>query len=49
MSASTHTRNPQDAAQIADLLDELRRTARDIEADLALKTPQPSWLSWQRR
>jgi hypothetical protein len=22
MSASTHTRNPQDAAQIADLLDE---------------------------
>jgi IclR family pca regulon transcriptional regulator len=49
MVVSTHTRNPQDTPQLAALLDELRGTARDIEADLALRTPQPSWLPWQRR
>jgi IclR family pca regulon transcriptional regulator len=49
MAVSTHTRNPQDTAQIADLLDDQRKTACAIEADLALRTPQPSWLPWQRR
>jgi len=48
MAVSTHTRNPQDAAQLADLLADLRGTAHDIEADLALKSPQPSWIPWRR-
>jgi IclR family pca regulon transcriptional regulator len=43
MSVSTHTRDPQDAAQLAELLADLRGTARDIEADLALRAPQPAW------
>jgi IclR family transcriptional regulator, pca regulon regulatory protein len=49
MAVSTHTRNPQDTGLLADLLDDLQNTARDIEADLALRTPQPSWLPWQGR